>query len=180
MEWLIDWVRQLLHLIFLVLLLQLLLPDDNMKAYVKVVMGLVVLAALLQPLAGLIRSPEPFGSFFDALNVPTGAMAADEWIARGQAIGETARESVIERYEAAVAAQIEALVPLVAGVERANVARIELTDDGDVRALGLEVVAMPGASQDEVRSLLEKFFRISGADVTWLEREPVAVQTVAP
>lgn len=172
MAWLVDWIRQLLHLVFLVLLLRLLLPDNDMKGYVKVVMGLVVLAALLQPLAGLVRSPDPLAGVFDGIIAPQGAFAADEWVARGQSMGESARARLVAQYEAALAAQIEALVPLVYGVERAEVTRMTMGEGGDVQRVELEVVASPGSSPAEVQALLEKFFHIPAADVKWFEQEP--------
>lgn len=53
---LVSWARTLLAVAVFGMLLELLLPSRSMQPYVRLAVGLVVLAAVLSPLVGLVRS----------------------------------------------------------------------------------------------------------------------------
>jgi stage III sporulation protein AF len=59
MEWLKEWVRHLVTLVILAATLEMALPMGNMKRYVKLTMGLVILFAMISPWATLLRQPLP-------------------------------------------------------------------------------------------------------------------------
>lgn len=52
--WVRQWVANIIALIFLSTLLELLLPRGNLQRYVRVVMGLLVMLAILQPVFSLM------------------------------------------------------------------------------------------------------------------------------
>lgn len=59
-----EWVRQLVVLVFVVSAAQLLLPTDNMRPYVRFVLGLVIVAALLTSMFELTTFDFDFEALF--------------------------------------------------------------------------------------------------------------------
>lgn len=56
MEWLKQWVRELVMLVLLAGCLDLLVPMGSLKKYVRMVMGLLVMVSLINPILGLWRA----------------------------------------------------------------------------------------------------------------------------
>lgn len=59
MDWLKEWVRSLVVLVILAAMLEMALPMGEMKRYVKLTMGLVIMFAMVSPIATLLRHPLP-------------------------------------------------------------------------------------------------------------------------
>lgn len=55
-EWLSSWLKQIILLVLIATFLDLLLPNNAMDRYVKLVMGLLIIMAILSPLLQLIHS----------------------------------------------------------------------------------------------------------------------------
>ncbi len=55
MEWLSDWVKQIILLVMVATFFDLLLPNHSMERYVKLVMGLLIILAILSPLFQLMN-----------------------------------------------------------------------------------------------------------------------------
>lgn len=55
MEWLNDWVKQIILLVMVATFFDLLLPNHSMERYVKLVMGLLIILAILSPLFQLMN-----------------------------------------------------------------------------------------------------------------------------
>lgn len=54
MDWLADWLKELILLVLVATFLDLLLPSNSMDRYVKLVMGLLIIMAILHPIFQLI------------------------------------------------------------------------------------------------------------------------------
>ncbi|RAL26569.1 stage III sporulation protein AF [Thermoflavimicrobium daqui] len=55
-EWLTDWIKQIILLVLIATFLDLLLPNHSMERYVKLVMGLIIIMAILSPIFKLIKN----------------------------------------------------------------------------------------------------------------------------
>ncbi|WP_052807214.1 stage III sporulation protein AF [Risungbinella massiliensis] len=55
MDWLADWLKELILLVLVATFLDLLLPSNSMERYVKLVMGLLLIMAILHPVFQLIN-----------------------------------------------------------------------------------------------------------------------------
>lgn len=55
-DWLSSWLKQIILLVLIATFLDLLLPNNAMDRYVKLVMGLLIIMAILSPLLQLIHS----------------------------------------------------------------------------------------------------------------------------
>lgn len=141
MEWLKEWVRHLVTLVILAATLEMALPMGNMKRYVKLTMGLLILFAMISPWATLLRSPmqipwnltEPEGGALPSLSqVMT---AAREFGDKQQALAMAGAEEEM-------ATKLRQALLALPGLRDVQVA-VKLNASGTVEAV--EVVANPGA-----------------------------------
>ncbi|CAM3589122.1 stage III sporulation protein AF [Marinicrinis lubricantis] len=56
MGWLYDWLREIIMIIMLATFVELLLPNNKLQRYVKVVISLVILLTILQPVVRFLLS----------------------------------------------------------------------------------------------------------------------------
>lgn len=75
MEWMGDWIRQIVLILFIATFIDLLLPNSSLERYVKLVMGLIIIMAILQPILQLILKEDSWNkiaaSFSTAESMPT-------------------------------------------------------------------------------------------------------------
>jgi stage III sporulation protein AF len=69
MEWVSDWIRQIILIIFIATFIDLLLPSSSLERYVKLIMGLIIIVSILQPVLQLILRDDKW-SEFSALFAP--------------------------------------------------------------------------------------------------------------
>src|SRR5690554_3440766 len=50
------WVKNIIYIIFFIVFLEILLPNNSMRKYVKVIAGLLVMVVILTPITKLINS----------------------------------------------------------------------------------------------------------------------------
>lgn len=56
MQWLNDWIREIVMIILLAAFLDLIIPNSSLDRYVKVVVGLLILLAILSPIISFLQS----------------------------------------------------------------------------------------------------------------------------
>lgn len=62
-EWLSDWIKQIVILVLIATFLDLLLPNNALERYVKLVMGLLIILAMLVPIFDLLQRDWDFSDF---------------------------------------------------------------------------------------------------------------------
>lgn len=147
MNFLKEWVRGLVMLVLLAGCLELVLPMNNMKKYVRLAMSLFVVLAVVKPIFGFLHQPVTVdtalldGSAGTAKRLPSMAeiMAqADQFRAKNQGLALT-------EMELKMAAQSEEAARAVQGVAEAA-AVVELTQTGsEVQVKSVTVTVRPGA-----------------------------------
>lgn len=115
-------------------LLEMLLPENQMKSFVKVVMGLFIIVTLLGPVAEAVKwdGDWALGGFWAP---GEGEQQTATVLSAGQKMGEKWGERVWEDYQQRLARQVEAMVNLVPGVARSE-AKVTLREKGDLYSLG--------------------------------------------
>lgn len=63
MEWLSEWIKQILLLVLIATFMDLLLPNPTFDRYVKLVMGLLIILAILSPVLQLLHQDPHLFSF---------------------------------------------------------------------------------------------------------------------
>jgi len=97
-------------------LLEMLLPENNLRKYVKVVLGLFIMITLLIPLVTFISSDESWAvSAWQFTDDSAGEVATV--LSNGQEISSKMQEATLRECENRLGRQVEALAALVPGVE---------------------------------------------------------------
>lgn len=156
---LIDWIRGFLYLLFFATLVQVVLPDDGVRRYTRLVVGLVMLAALLQPITDLTKNPGMIGEAFAGMfGQSNGAETADAWIAEGERLRGRSQDIAIRHMADRMSDQLEGMLLLIQGVAEVEVVNMELSEQG-VHRVSVRLVG-PESAAAEVYSVLHKFFGI--------------------
>ena len=93
-----------------------LLPENNLRKYVKVVLGLFIMVTLLIPLVNFISSDESWAvSAWQFTDDSAGEVASV--LSNGERISSKMQEATLQECENRLGRQVEALVALVPGVE---------------------------------------------------------------
>lgn len=159
-----EWIRSVLLVTFIVTLVRMVLPDNGLRPFVRVVMGFVVLAVLIQPLFAIVENPSRWGDLLNDYWNEGAVRSSASWMAVGEEIRSRSEQMATHHLAERLGAQIEAIVTLLPEVDGARVGSLELTDTGVHRLiLGLVGQAEPG--EPRVRELLEKYFGIASESV---------------
>ncbi|KYH31379.1 stage III sporulation protein AF [Neomoorella mulderi] len=131
-----EIVRQVALIALLAAFLEMLLPEKKMTRYVRLVLGLFVVVAILTPLVeGLRFGPELDVTAWDLRLDPAAAAPVQQ----GREMARANEEAALEIYRDRLAGQIKALVSLVPGVKQAEVL-VSLAGDKEHRGAIRRVV----------------------------------------
>lgn len=130
-------VQTLIIIVMLAVFLEMLLPQSNMRRYVKMVMGLLVIIAVLQVVTGVIRDGfmADVPRFLTEDAVARGGTPLSEVMSRGTAMGEEGRVQALENYRLGVQSQVLSMARLHPGIT-VQEAVVEVEDDPDSPYLG--------------------------------------------
>lgn len=138
-----DWVRNIVMVVLFASFLELLLPSSGMQRFVRVIMGLLILLAILTPVIDALQSrvvPE----------VPAlagqGGGAADRVRQGSEAMVRERDRLALEYYRKELARQVRAVVTAVDGVADARVA-VEVGQGGAISRV--TVYVLPGLAAED-------------------------------
>jgi len=151
-----DWVRNIALIVLFASFLELLLPTSGMQRFVRVIMGLLILLAILTPVVDALQSHR-------APEVPAlggqGGQAADRVRSGAEAVIRERDRLAVEMYKKELARQIRAGGTATDGVADARGAVAVVTDSGG-RAGALDKVGV--YIQPGVAAADRKAVRITG------------------
>jgi stage III sporulation protein AF len=151
------WASRLVFLILFATLMEMCLPAGELRRYVKMLLGLVVLVAMLHPLIELVKGE----TYIDALLLPGLASPwADTPIDQGIAVGEAAINAVAGVLTHDVAKAVEIEVQTLANIEAAQVSI-------DGRQVYVLARGTPTAQvTDQLRHVVAEYLQILPENVT--------------
>ncbi|MGI6082480.1 MAG: stage III sporulation protein AF [Limnochordia bacterium] len=155
-ELIYAWTQQLVFLILFVTVVEMILPAGELRRYTKMILGLVVILAILDPLLQFVRGP----GWTDLLPDVSAAqaMATGEAVEAGRQIFlRAARATQVNLFEEA-RARIEA----VEGVEQAFV---DVVEDRLRVSILMKVTAVEADVTERVESLARSFFGVDSVVV---------------
>lgn len=137
-----EWVRNLVVLVFVISAAQLLVPTNNMRPYVRFVLGLVIISVLLTSIFEL--SAADFR--FDLVLFPDGASESGlPYIEQGQALATQARDRLLENGNERIVSQVTSVTTMALGFEPEHVT-VRLNPEGTIRLI--EIVLPYSVSAD--------------------------------
>ncbi len=148
METIRNIVKTLVFLMLFFAFLEMLLPMKESRRFVQVILGLFIVAAILNPLVALLGKDLSF-------NLPPAAFLAKEEevqaiLTQGKHLQEVATKVAYEQCREKIEAEVEGIACSVPGVAGAD-AEVFLLDAGSIEKVFLRIEAEPtdGASSFE-------------------------------
>lgn len=146
-----EWVRNLTMLIILASFLELLVPQNSMKRYIKMVMGLVILLGILNPIFALFRQEVTIDVGWLDSRVPSGA-SLNEILRKGETFRQAAEAQSLRAFQLKVEreAEREALTVegVAAAVATARIASPEKEQRREGEILGIQLAIQLGPSPE--------------------------------
>lgn len=165
MERFLEIVCGVILLLLLYSLLEMILPEGGLSRFVRLVMGLTLLAVAVQPLA---RALPQLGEAGERELLPALASfqeEAEDYAAQGAEISRRLSEDLRRQQEEQAAAQLAALAKAAPGVEEAR-ARAILDEEGRLAGAVLYLAAEdPARAEGEVKELICGFCLLSEEQV---------------
>jgi len=155
-----EMVRNIAVLVLLALFMELLLPFGELSRFIRMVMGLVLLAAVLNPILGLLKQEQLLPSFQKEDYSQETAAILD----RGEELSTQMEDQALSEYEQSTVSQIEALVSLVDGVKSVE-ASAEADSQGGIKKISLEVSKTSATVSEEglktkITDTISRFYNI--------------------
>ncbi|HOV79832.1 MAG TPA: stage III sporulation protein AF [Bacillota bacterium] len=196
-----NLIQNLIYIIILAVFLEMLLPVGEMKKYVKMVMGLLIIVAVLQAAAELFPRGIPG-------DLPLFAEAGDKKrisgiIEEGERLSSVQMEEALDEYRKAISGQISGLVRLngevdIAGVdvivesnqEEAGFGRIkevvltvtekkDVKDNDGIKPVNVGAGSQSSGNEPEGRAILrDSAERIAGMVANFYNLSPEQVKVV--
>ncbi len=159
-------VQNLIIIVVLAVLLEMLLPNGEMRRYTKMVLGLMIIVAVIQAVSGISR-----GTLFGEINEFTwrspGQSGTVNILEQGQKIDEDNRKLALEQYRRGIERQVAALAGLDGKVGPVS-ADVKLKDDpakqdfGKIQEISLIIGRRDNATDSSVKAVESISVRVAG------------------
>ncbi len=134
MDSLRAWIKDIVLVILFANFIQILLPDNQMRNFVKVVIGFFIVAIILNPILNLVNYRFATLSIDDLLKEERPSLQSI--ITTGQRLRADQMEQIGKEYKAKLRRQIEALIRLNYNLEALEV-RIDLGRDNSIKKINI-------------------------------------------
>jgi len=161
-QWLVDVAKGLIIVVFFVQVAQLLLPETGLRGYARLVMGLLVVVALLNPILTLLEGDLPVEPARWGLQSGN----AETYLAAGQRLAAAAQERITGGARHRFTQQVASVTALAAGAEPDRV-EVEWGPEGApavIRAV-FGAGGRPVSDADRVRWVVAQFFGLAPEQV---------------
>jgi stage III sporulation protein AF len=177
MEMISDWLRQIVLLVLIATFMDLLLPNHSMDRYVKLVMGLLIILAILSPVFSLIRKDWDVSALaFRNGGTDVQDMTSLESIRqRGETLGRTQDQLIKEQAEDQMAQSIRHEIEDRFRVTVSSV-QVKAATPEDNRPPGVSLVSLvvtPEAlGSQEGRTAVETVKEVGPVEIDTMKQEP--------
>ena len=147
------WVKSIIYVVLFASFLELLLPNSSMQRFIRVIMGLFILLAILNPVIGVLETKLSTDQI-PALAQTGGTLPDTEILNAGTQVAGKRNQLAQEIYARDLSKQIRAMVMAIDGVANAKVT-VSVADDAQSgsKAMGrinnVVVYIEPGIAADE-------------------------------
>ncbi|MCF8009738.1 MAG: stage III sporulation protein AF [Clostridiales bacterium] len=142
-----DLVQTLIIIVVLAVFLEMLLPQGNMNPYVKMVMGLLIIIAVLHAISGLLQqnwlSSVPDVTAGSKANSPP----VEEIIDNGKKIQSKNKDLALEKYRSGIACQVKSMAGLNPQIDVVDVKVLLDDSGGKARKINIKSIIMVVASK---------------------------------
>ncbi|HLN65190.1 MAG TPA: stage III sporulation protein AF [Symbiobacteriaceae bacterium] len=139
-----EWVRHLVLLVLLATCLELLLPMNSMKKYVRLTMSLLVMLAVTQPILGLLGKPVAVDASLFAAPADKQLPTMAEIMAQASQFREKNQALANQEARGALAAEAVRAAKQVPGVADADASVVVVEANGEQQIQTVTVTIIPG------------------------------------
>ncbi|MCK4259735.1 MAG: stage III sporulation protein AF [Halanaerobiales bacterium] len=160
-EMLKEWIKNLATIVIFSSILEMLLPNNSLKKYVKVVMGFFILLTILNPLFSLIRFDQTMFYPFQNMSVQKNAKSN---LNQGEAMKKLNKELALTTYKSELEQQIRGLLLTQSDLQDVDV-DVNITTDGQINAVFIDfdlVSEEKKYSSKSIKSINEVKINIGG------------------
>jgi stage III sporulation protein AF len=138
-----DWIKNIIFVVLFASFLELLLPSSSMQRFVRVIMGLFIILAILNPIIGVVQHHLTSISPIPALS--TNSEASNLITNEVNHVTNERDKLSLELYKKELGQQIRVLILAMDGVADANVV-VEIESNTANRVKSIVVYMKPGIS----------------------------------
>lgn len=139
-----GWVREILLVVILGWVLEMMVPAESMRRYMRLVIGLLVLLAVLHPFLTLIGTP------LRVLLPDSSSQNLATYVAQGMQMRTTSETQILEDYRLRLAADAVAVAEGVPWVQSAQ-ATVSIQSSRSAADFGAVSGAIVGVSPEAIR-----------------------------
>ena len=159
MEWLREWVMQLAGIILIGAVCDTLMADGDIKKYVKMVVGLVLVFAIVKPIVGFF----PDKTLFE---IPEKNQTKAVELKNRLDIKE--QEIIFDLYRSKLEKSVENYIFTRWSISAKAKVTVEKDDEaefGNIKSIILEFNEPPGVSQEEIKKYVSENFNVKPKNV---------------
>ncbi len=149
MDGLIQWVKNLIFIILFTSLLEMFLPENNMRKYVRVVMGFFIITVLISPLMMVFR--QDFSVIQDVIPENMINSNWDQIEEQGREIEEDNHNLLMDYYQNKVANRVKEVIDLNYKNYQQEI-RVSLNDNYMIEFLSITLIDR-GISRIEIENI---------------------------
>lgn len=171
MDVLRELIQTIIVIVVLAVLVEMLLPNSDMRRYVKMVIGLLIIMAVLQSVAGVVNSR--FMQEVPAVTVSdTGAPPLEDIMAAGEELAAINRDKAEQQYREGLSGQVLALVNMNSEMQAVD-ARVNIDgENSDIK----EITIVFKARDKEPAGIANNGLNITNSENGALDVQPVVVE----
>lgn len=136
MEALRTWLRSVVIIIVLASFLEYVLPGDELRRYVRMVVNMLMVLALVGPIVQFIRHPPAGAMWPEVVGVPQEQTA--ELVSAGQRLSEQAQSLFVKEGAERLSRRVAEVADMVQGVDSAE-ADVVLDSEGAVTRVNIAI-----------------------------------------
>lgn len=154
--YLVAWIRNIVVILLLTSFVELLLPESELEKYTRVVLGLFIVIAILNPILNLFNNDYNFRQITDLLTVEEESqMNKSEIMERGKELRSTSQQEARSNYKHQLSRQIAALLSFNNELPESSV-KVRLRPDNKIGKIIINLQQnksrdQPGIDQKEIK-----------------------------
>ncbi len=133
-----DWVKKLIFIILFTTLLEMFLPENNMRKYVRIVLGFFIVTIFISPLAAIFNQ-----DLSTMYRIVPGKMIDDNWEEikkRGDEISESNQDILMDYYGERIGERVEEVVNLNFADWRKEI-KVEVNNEYKLTGIDINLVS---------------------------------------
>lgn len=167
MDLLRDWVENLILLVIVATLCEMILPEGSPRQFVRLVLGLVVVLAIVHPLAAFVNQDRWLTELELGARRYEAGSASEDWLNDAKRVESAGRAAATSSLQAETGQSVAALLLLVPGVDNASAA-VRLGADGTIAALRVTIESREAdraAVAERVRAFILHAYKLNPLEV---------------